>query len=693
MIRKYKAGFSLAEALITLVIISLVMAATMPIVIKSQNSPSEAPWKYITQGDLSQNAAVFTVLGETSSAVFGDKRIPIDSNISSNKDTIYATKLNPRLSIITRNRISGPVVARHLLDFYEKETNGNYTAIGKISFDQFYNLALGQNALDAIKSDTASAQKVKFDAGTEIKWNEISRLDTGAVDTTNTLGAANTAVGQYSMAGNLRYTKLDSETNAAPNITGVGNTALGAFSMRRLSQGNLNTGLGLYALQEAQSSSYNTAVGAYALKANTTGHQNNAVGTFALESNTSGKDNTAFGTMTAQKNTTGDYNVAIGNAALRENTTGANNVSVGYNAQGLNTTGANNVSLGSNAMSINTTGSDNIAIGYNALKSNTSGNYNIAIGNYSYQGNTTGNGNITIGYNVGVANSNNKLYIGGYVNGGTTTLNGTDSLIYGDMANKELVFNTKSLKLGDENETSGVMYLRSNTTEIGLSDSSTTILKGNAYINKNGNNYLLATVQDVYNFMETMTVNAVKVNWNTTLINTAISDARLKNILGDNNAGLKEIMQIQVKNYTMKRDKKKEVLVGVIAQELQKVFPNSVVEGRDGYLRIKRDEIFYACINAIKELNNMFQDIAAKITGLEEKIRILEDQNKINEDKIAALERQNKLFEERLAALENNSKKAAVKKVKETEKTVKQKVNADIVNSQAAENIQEEEKK
>lgn len=143
----------------------------------------------------------------------------------------------------------------------------------------------------------------------------------------------------------------------------------------------------------------------------------------------------------------------------------------------------------------------------------------------------------------------------------------------------------------------------------------------------------------------------------------------------------------------MKRDKKKEVLVGVIAQELQKVFPNSVVEGRDGYLRIKRDEIFYACINAIKELNNMFQDIAAKITGLEEKIRILEDQNKINEDKIAALERQNKLFEERLAALENNSKKAAVKKVKETEKTVKQKVNADIVNSQAAENIQEEEKK
>ncbi|MBQ3642199.1 hypothetical protein II906_09805, partial [bacterium] len=115
---------------------------------------------------------------------------------------------------------------------------------------------------------------------------------------------------------------------------------------------------------------------------------------------------------------------------------------------------------------------------------------------------------------------------------------------------------------------------------------------------------------------------------------------------------------------------KKEVLVGVIAQELQKVFPNSVMEGRDGYLRIKRDEIFYACVNAIKELHNMIKDVIAKITGLEEKIRILEDRNKLNEEKISALERQNKLFEERIKTLENlNTKKVIEKKSVTSKKT------------------------
>ena len=44
--------------------------------------------------------------------------------------------------------------------------------------------------------------------------------------------------------------------------------------------------------------------------------------------------------------------------------------------------------------------------------------------------------------------------------------------------------------------------------------------------------------------------------------------------------------------------------------------------------------------------------MAAKITGLDEKIRILEARNNMNEEKITNLEHQNKLYEERLQAIE-----------------------------------------
>lgn len=615
MIKTYKQGFSLAEALVTLIIISLILAATMPVVLRSQNSPSEAPWKYVTQGSLSQNAAVFSVLGATSTALFGDKRIPIDANIASgDKDLVFATKMNPKISVITRDRANNPIISRHLIDFYEKETNGNYTNIGKISFDRFYNLSLGLNSLASIKSQTGEEQAVVLATSTnDDDWSDLNFASAGVLDAT-TKGALNTAVGQYTMAGNARYLTA---TSPARNLVGNANTALGAFAMRRLTTGNFNTAIGAYALQ---SSSLDSAGNANTTDLIGSGSLNTAVGTFSMKYNTSGSNNTASGGYSLCANTTGNNNTAFGASVLQKNTTASFNAGFGSAVLSANTTGQMNTGIGTASLMSNTTGLGNIAMGYRALSQNTTGRGNIAIGN-----------NIA----SGVANSeNNKLYIGGVTNeDGSFSYNGTDSLIYGDMANKKLVIN-------------GTAYIKSDTTE-----------------------HQIATITDVKNYFALASANLV--TGQITLSGdpgTIYSDARLKNIIGENKAGLKEIMQVQVKNYTMKRDKKKEVLVGVIAQELQKIFPNSVIEGRDGYLRIKRDEIFYACINAIKELNNMFKDLAAKVTGLDEKIRLLEDRNKMNEDKIAALERQNKLFEERLAALEE-AKKAPVKKVKEVKET------------------------
>ena len=127
------------------------------------------------------------------------------------------------------------------------------------------------------------------------------------------------------------------------------------------------------------------------------------------------------------------------------------------------------------------------------------------------------------------------------------------------------------------------------------------------------------------------------------------SDIRLKENISDNTAGLKEINSLEVKNYTFKEDKEKTPHVGVIAQQLQKVFPNAVIKGDDGYLKIRQEDIFYAMVNSIKELFAKIQDLTAKITGLDKRITELEKEN-------AQLKKQNEEFEKRLSKLEKASK-------------------------------------
>ena len=97
-----KKGFTVAEALVAMVVIALILAVIAPIVSKSIDSPTEAPWKYITQGDLAQNAAVYTAPSGASVAVFGDSRVPIDSSVTENKAHVFSSKLNPILSFSLR---------------------------------------------------------------------------------------------------------------------------------------------------------------------------------------------------------------------------------------------------------------------------------------------------------------------------------------------------------------------------------------------------------------------------------------------------------------------------------------------------------------------------------------------------------------------------------------------------------------
>jgi len=85
------------------------------------------------------------------------------------------------------------------------------------------------------------------------------------------------------------------------------------------------------------------------------------------------------------------------------------------------------------------------------------------------------------------------------------------------------------------------------------------------------------------------------------------SDIRLKDLHGNFNRGLKEIIKLQPVNYSYKKDNIKNLpsdknYVGFVAQEVQKVFPEAVTEEKDGYLTLDVNSINVALVNAVKEL-------------------------------------------------------------------------------------------
>lgn len=119
--------------------------------------------------------------------------------------------------------------------------------------------------------------------------------------------------------------------------------------------------------------------------------------------------------------------------------------------------------------------------------------------------------------------------------------------------------------------------------------------------------------------------------------NLGLSDIRLKENITENNDGIEAINALMPYNYTFKDDKNKTPQTGVIAQDLQKIFPNAVVKGNDGYLRIRWDEMFYAMINAIKTIDKKLTKIASDITNMESDVKQIKSEQKNIHKEIAAL--------------------------------------------------------
>ena len=134
------------------------------------------------------------------------------------------------------------------------------------------------------------------------------------------------------------------------------------------------------------------------------------------------------------------------------------------------------------------------------------------------------------------------------------------------------------------------------------------------------------------------------------------SDKRLKNVGDKYTAGLEELKKLDFYHYTFRADKDNTPLVGVIAQDLQKVFPDAVTKGEDGYLRIRLEDMFYAVINAVKELDTKISEIVtafdSKLESQNQRIESLEKQNSELQKQNEELQKEIKNIEKRIKKLE-----------------------------------------
>ena len=323
----------------------------------------------------------------------------------------------------------------------------------------------------------------------------------------------------------------------------------------------------------------------------TSGARNVFVGREAGYSNTIGGDNTYIGTFAGADNEEGNDNVIIGTVAASKGTAGSYNVYVGYRA-GYTNEGIYNLVLGHNAGSaesnytIESDYSSSVFLGARAGYSATTGSDNTFVGYRAGYNTTTGQGNVFLGHRAGEDETgNNKLYIDN--SSGTSQ----DALIYGD-------FNHPGVQL---NGNVAVNY--------------TGFYSGYGLIvdtpDDQAETYALWVAGDSYTTGQWLG-----------------SDQALKTNIRPVTGALSKISTLNGIRFDWDQSKgasrsATQSSIGVTAQELEKVFPELVREGPEGFKAVNYNGLIPVLIEAVKEQeqrNQSLQEQLAEQQNLIEKL-------------------------------------------------------------------------
>ncbi len=490
-------------------------------------------------------------------------------------------------------------------------------------------------------------------------------------------GNNNVAIGKDALASN---TTADNSTavgfEAGTNSTGAQNTFFGRQSGKGVTSGTESVFIGNGAGRDGtQTGDYNIGIGSVSLNSLTSGHSNIAIGRDSLGANTTGVKNVVVGYQAADAITDGEMNVAIGNEALSGETGGDKNVAVGASAlKSLNTNGAAfNTAVGTFAGTAMTTGTHNTFIGGQAGDAITTSNSNTAVGKSALSAETSSNGNTAVGeaalgvQNVGGSGDARNTAVGLLAGAAVTT--GTSNTFLGALAgdatddgtgNTAVGYSALSANCGDQNTAlgfyAGLLITGVENTCVGHG-AGENITSGSQNIcigHDAGSGQVTTTSDQLYIARSGAALgtdacflyggsNGSLINGDNSSTFNTVSDERIKKNIVDSTKGLAEILQVKIRNFEYRTFEelddnvkalndgkglnvlgKSGVKTGVIAQELETVFPNDVTDLPDGTKNVKIENTQWALIKAVQELSAKNDALESENTAIKARLDALE---------------------------------------------------------------------
>jgi len=474
--------------------------------------------------------------------------------------------------------------------------------------------------------------------------------------------------GKFNTTGG--YNVFSGYQSGMNNIGGLYNVFLGNHSGLANTIGSYNVFVGYHSGLDNIDGSHNVFLGHESGLSNTTGWSNNFIGQGAGYNNTTGTNGVFIGNDAGRAHKTASGNILIGrnsgySLTGNDGNTYWGNVFIGNMTGEYMTEGSVNLIAGVNAGQNKTAGDNNVILGSYAGVDNASGSSNTFIGAGS--GNSSnGSYNVFLGFNAGYTETgSNKLYID---NSSTAT-----PLIYGDFSANQLTFNGGTTTIGNTDVTGNSTFTGINTINgSSITNGSSTVngsitstditensdnpgvlgvhnvtqnwgigVKGEGgYIGVKGESTLAGGTGDrygVYGIASGGTTNyagyfAGDVTVTGTFSNP--SDKNLKKNINPLSGALKKVLKLQAVTYDWKTDMelseiksksktdKKGLVnrfnfptgtqIGIIAQDVEKIFPELVKTDGDGLKSVDYIKIVPVLIEAIKEQQQQIEELKAK---------------------------------------------------------------------------------
>jgi hypothetical protein len=552
----------------------------------------------------------------------------------------------------------------------------------------YQNVAVGP---DALYNNTTGYQNIAMG------YNSQRNTSTGYRNTSvganallnNTDGFENSAFGVNALLANTSgdYNSAFGMNSLLSNTLGERNVAVGFNTLLSNTTGSNNVAVGANALLKNTTGSENTAVGDNALFENTTGHSNAAVGRGALNNNTTGYYNIAVGRNALLTNSTGYNNSALGYNSLIFNTTGYNNAALGRNTLQNNTTGLNNTALGTYSMFGSTTGFDNTAVGLNSLYSNTTGNSNVSLGMNALFGNATGSYNMGLGRSSDVLLNNlnyasaigafarvttsNTLVLGALGAGKDGVVSSVnDQVVIGTTSRNDTISDTIFHVAGVSNfsstlyATGGAQISTNHLLNFGPDSESTDRLSIYRFNPAFDQSILRISIGDnIKTFGEATgdelqvgrlnpdnSFNAVfRVAGNGDVIASGYmqatafnvsSDRRLKTNIQAQDSGsvLSRLEQLQTYSYEYLANPNLGRRIGVIAQEIQGLFPEAVATRADGMMSVDYSALGAMAAMGVGQLSKQVKVLDKTVADQGQRITVLDDRINQHDTRITSLE-------------------------------------------------------